>query len=52
MIFLEQAVNQILMEEGQIVVRLEDLQITWEDLENLFVGVYNQAKRYIVMYDT
>ena len=51
MIFLEQAVNQILMEEGQVIVRLEDLQITWEDLEKLFIGVYEQAKKYIVMYD-
>lgn len=51
MIFLEKAVNQILMEEGQVIVKLEDLQITWEDLENLFVGVYEQAKKYIVTYD-
>lgn len=51
MIFLEQAVNQILMEEGQVIVTLEDLNISWEDLERLFVGIYEQAKQYIVMYD-
>ena len=51
MIFLEQTVNQILMEEGQVIVTLEDLQITWEALEKLFIGVYEQAKQYIAIYD-
>lgn len=49
MIFLEQIVRQCLMEEGQVIVTLEDLQITWEDLERLFIGVYEQSKDYILM---
>lgn len=51
MIFLEQTVNQILREEGQVIVSLEDLQITWEDLEALFIGVFEQSKQYISIYD-
>lgn len=51
MIFLEQTVNQILREEGQVIISLDDLQITWEDLEGLFCGVYEQAKQYINIYD-
>lgn len=51
MIFLEQTVNQILREEGQVIVTLEDLQIKWEDLESLFIGVFEQAKQYISIYD-
>jgi hypothetical protein len=51
MIFLEQAVNQILKEEGQVIVSLEDLNITWEQIEALFIGVYEQAKQYISIYD-
>ena len=51
MIFLEQTVNQILMEEGQVIISLEDLQITWESLENLFIGVAEQAAEYISIYD-
>lgn len=51
MIFLEQTVNQILREEGQVIVTLEDLQITWEDIEELFIGVYEQSKQYISIYD-
>lgn len=51
MIFLEQTVNQILREEGQVIVTLEDLNITWEDVESLFIGVYEQSKQYIGIYD-
>lgn len=51
MIFLEQIVKQCLMEEGQVIVTLEDLQISWEDLERLFIGVYEQAKDYILISD-
>lgn len=51
MIYLEQIVNQVLMEEGQVIVTLEDLQISWEDLESLFIGVFEQAKQYINIYD-
>ena len=51
MIFLEQIVNQILQEEGQIVLSLSDLGISWDMLENLFVGTYEQAKGYISIYD-
>lgn len=51
MIYLEQIVNQILREEGQTIISLEDLQITWPDLENLFIGVFEQSKKYISIYD-
>lgn len=51
MIFLEQTVNQILREEGQVIVSLDDLQVTWDDLEALFIGVYEQSKQYISIYD-
>lgn len=51
MIYLEQTVNQILREEGQTIISLEDLQISWEDVENLFIGVYEQSKQYITIYD-
>ena len=51
MIFLEQTVNQILLEEGQFVLSLSDLEITWEMLENLFIGTYEQCKGYISVYD-
>lgn len=51
MIFLEQAVNQILREEGQVIVSLEDLNITWEQVEALFIGVFDQCKQYISIYD-
>lgn len=50
MIFLEQTVNQILMEEGQII-KLSDLGITWEDVQKLFVGTFEQAKNYITIYE-
>ena len=51
MIFLEQTVNQILREEGQVIVTLDDLNITWQDIEDLFVGIYEQSKQYISIYD-
>ena len=51
MIFLEQTVNQILREEGQVLLSLNDLGITWDDLEQVFVGTYEQAKPYITIYD-
>lgn len=51
MIFLEQTVNQILQEEGQIVLSLSDLGISWKNLESLFVGTYEQAKGYLSVYD-
>ena len=51
MIFLEQTVNQILQEEGQVIISLEDLQISWEDIESLFIGTYEQSKQYISIYD-
>jgi len=50
MIFLEQIVNQILREEGQVIVTFEDLNISWEQIEGLFIGVYEQCKQYIVNY--
>ena len=51
MIFLEQTVNQILREEGQVIVSIDDLNITWEDLQSLFIGVFEQCKQYISIYD-
>ena len=51
MIFLEQTVKQILREEGQVLLSLSDLGITWDSLEQLFVGTYEQAKSYISIYD-
>lgn len=51
MIFLEQTVNQILHEEGQMVLSLSDLGINWQNLEALFVGTYEQCKGYISIYD-
>jgi len=51
MIFLEQTVNQILREEGQVIITLEDFNITWEDIESLFIGIYEQSKQYISIYD-
>lgn len=51
MIFLEQTVNQILREEGQLVVSPEDLGITWETFQDVFVATFEQAKGYITIYD-
>lgn len=51
MIFLEQLTNQILKEEGQVIVTFEDLNITWEQIEGLFIGVYEQSKNYLIVYD-
>lgn len=51
MIYLEQTVNQILREEGQTIISLEDMQISWEDVESLFIGVFEQSKQYISIYD-
>ena len=51
MIFLEQTVNQILREEGQVLLKLSDLNITWEMLEQTFIGTFEQAKGYISIYD-
>ena len=51
MIFLEQTVNQILKEEGQTILSLSELGITWKDLEDLFVGTFEQCKGYISIYD-
>lgn len=51
MIFLEQTVNQILQEEGQMILSLSDLGITWPILERQFIGTFEQAKDYITIYD-
>jgi hypothetical protein len=51
MIFLEQTVYQILQEEGQLVITLDDLGISWQHLENLFIGTYEQSKGYLSIYD-
>lgn len=51
MIFLEQTVNQILLEEGQTIVTLQDLQLSMETMESLFISVFEQCKQYISIYD-
>jgi len=51
MIFLEQITNQILREEGQVILALPDLGITWDTLEQLFIGVFEQSKAYLSVYD-
>lgn len=51
MIFLEEIVNNSLQEEGQIVLSLSDLGITWSDLERLFLATYNESKGYLSVYD-
>ena len=51
MIFLEEIVNQILREEGQIIASLDDYGITWLDLESLLKSTVDQAKDYVPIYD-
>ena len=51
MIFLEEIVNQVLREEGQIVASLDDYGITWRDLESLLKSTVDQAKDYVPIYD-
>ena len=51
MIFLEEITNQALMEEGQIILSLTDYDLTWQKLERLFVGTFNQAKDYLLIFD-
>ena len=51
MIFLEELVNNSLQEEGQIVINLSDLGITWDILEKLFIATYNESKAYLSIYD-
>lgn len=51
MLYLEQAVNHILRREGQVIVTLEDLQISWQDVEALFIGIYKEAREYLSIYD-
>ena len=51
MIFLEQITNQILKEEGQVILSISDLGVTWDDLATLFEGTYEQAKDYLSIYD-
>lgn len=52
MILLEQIVNQCLLEEGQIVSSITDLGLDWDKLESLLESTYEQAKRYLQIYDT
>ena len=40
MIFLEQTVNQVLREEGQTIISLDALNLTWQDMQDLFIGVF------------
>lgn len=51
MIFLEQTVNQVLREEGQTIISLDALNLTWQDMQDLFIGVFEQSKKYINIYD-
>ena len=50
MLFLDKCVRTILLEEGQILVSLEDLGISEDDLNQLFESVYEQARTYIQKY--
>ena len=52
MIFLEECVHQALLEEGQVIISpFKELDLTWEQLDRMFRGVYNQARGYISVYD-
>jgi hypothetical protein len=50
MIFLEEATHQALAEEGQTIITLSDLEISWEMINSLFFNTYNQAKQYVPIY--
>lgn len=50
MLFLDKCVKTALLEEGQVLVSLEDLGITDDDLNTLFEGIYEQARPYIQRY--
>lgn len=51
MIFLDQVVRQALREEGQLIISLEDLMLSMDDMEQLFIDTYEQAKGYVNIYD-
>ena len=46
MIYLDKLIRVILLEEGQTLLSLEDLGISQDDLEDLFEGIYEQARPY------
>lgn len=50
MLFLDKCVKTALLEEGQVLVSLEDLGIAREDLNDLFESIYEQARPYIQRY--
>lgn len=50
MIYLDRLIRVVLLEEGQTLISLDDLGITQEDLEDLFEGVYEQARPYAQRY--
>lgn len=50
MLFLDKCVKTILLEEGQVLVSLDDLGISEDDLNQLFEGIYEQARTYIQKY--
>lgn len=50
MLFLDKCVKTALLEEGQVLVSLEDLGISDDNLNTLFEGIYEQARPYIQRY--
>lgn len=50
MLFLDKCVKTVLLEEGQLLVSLEDLGISDDDLNTLFEGIYEQARTYVQSY--
>lgn len=50
MLFLDKCIKAILLEEGQLLVSLEDLGITSDDLNQLFESIYEQSRPYIQRY--
>jgi hypothetical protein len=50
MLFLDKCVKTVLLEEGQVLVSLEDLGISDDNLNTLFEGIYEQARPYVQSY--
>lgn len=50
MLFLDKCVKTALLEEGQVLVSLDDLGIERDDLNDLFESIYEQARPYIQKY--
>lgn len=50
MIYLDKITKNVLLEEGQTLVSLEDMEITNDDLNDLFFSIYEQARPYAQRY--